>query len=350
MSDRLGRAQALLAAGRPDDAIAEVGAHLAEYPDDPWAMLIGSDAHRQAGHAQDALRLASSAAARLPDDPDAWRVLAHALAAVGRRDEGLNAAIRCADLAPNEWASHATVSILAAEIPRRRDMAIQAGITACRLAPEEPQAHFVLGNAYLEKQNWKAAEHEYRAVLALDPHDEGAQHNLAVVQLQRDPHGAALELSRLSAVDAAGGLARHNLLVAIGNVVTQAHSVVFVAFFIAYQVLRFDGVPVEVERGVLIALGLLALGGVAVLYVRARRRLGARLRPLAQLALHSDRLLVAWVGVMGLALLLLLVVGATPVAVWPVLVGSGGALVITGVILVLVRRRRLRRQREALGV
>jgi Flp pilus assembly protein TadD len=350
VSDRLGRAQSLLSAGRAKEALTEVGAHLREFPDDPWAMLVAADAYRQAGRAHESLAMAESAAARLPDEPDVWRVLAHAQAAVGRHQDALVSAIRCADLAPQEWASHATVAVISAELPSKRDMAIRAGITACSLAPEEPQAHFVLGNAYLEKQNWRAAEHEYRAVLALDPHDEGAQHNLAVVQLQRDPAGAALELSRLSAVDAAGGLARHNLLVALGNLVTQAHAVIFLGLFLAVQVLRFADLPQDAARVLLIVLGVLAVAGTVFLAVRARRRLGSRFRPLAKLVLHADRLLAAWVVLMGGALLALLVSGALPPAAWPWSVGVGGALVLTSVILGVVRRRRQRRRRDALSV
>ncbi|GAB3408529.1 hypothetical protein GCM10027515_25960 [Schumannella luteola] len=349
MSDRLDRAQALLAAGRPHDALQEVGAHLREFPDDPWAMLVAADAYRQTGRSDEALRMAQAAVSRVPDDADAWRVLAHAQAGTGQHREALESAIRCADLAPQEWASHATVAVIATEIPSRRDMAIQAATTACSLAPQEPQAHFVLGNAYLERQNWRAAEQEYRTVLALDPHDEGAQHNLAVVQLQRDPAGAALELSRLSAVDAAGGLARHNLLVALGNLVTQAHAVIFLGLFLAVQVLRLSDLPQDAARVVLIVLGVLAALGTAFLAVRARRRLGSRFRPLAKLVLHADRLLAAWVVLMGGALLALLVSGVLPPAAWTWAIGVGGALVLTSVILGVVRRRRQRRRRDALG-
>jgi len=180
---------ALVAAGRPDDAMAHELAALRLRPDDAKTHVnvglllaargdrTGAAEHYQAALARDpgyatahydfGLLLAEDgrldeaiaeyrAALRIdPDYARAWTNLGWALAAAGRLEEAVGAYRRAIDVDPELAVAHNNLGV-ALENLGRIDDAIAAYAEGTRLLPAEPQAHFNL--AAVLAANGRAAE------------------------------------------------------------------------------------------------------------------------------------------------------------------------------------------------
>lgn len=167
------------------DAVAVLGPHLASNPDDgeAWRLM----ARCQLG--MDRPRSAEDAAQRaLAIEPDSeW---AHRLISIAYLDrEIFSSARRAAEeairLDPNSWQAHhqrAHVDVEEGVVNRRTWAAARRAV---ELAPEEPQAHLLLGLVALQSKNRSLAAAEFREALALDPNNAMAANNLAVVQSRR---------------------------------------------------------------------------------------------------------------------------------------------------------------------
>jgi len=73
---------------------------------------------------------------------------------------------------------------------------------AIAAAPDDSQAHFLLGQAYNQNGDLLKAADEFRTVVELDPNNAAAHHNLGVTYFQlQDPSAAIAEFNAALAVD-----------------------------------------------------------------------------------------------------------------------------------------------------
>jgi tetratricopeptide (TPR) repeat protein len=180
------RANALLDAKRPGDAITLL-LHLASRdPADAQTLCLLSLAYLQVGQPQDALAAADGAAAANPSAEWPHRLRSSALVKLGRGNEALAAASVAVALAPN--LPEARILLAEAQIANGRlDEARAAAEQARSLAPDRPGGHVMLSMVAAQAGRWREVEHHARAALALDPEDTAALNNLGVA-LQKLGH------------------------------------------------------------------------------------------------------------------------------------------------------------------
>jgi tetratricopeptide (TPR) repeat protein len=160
-------AQVELAAEKYERAL-EAAAHTHDLaPSYALADVIAGVALLKLGRADEALARARRAVAADPHDPAAVDLLARVLSVAGSHDEAQAVAAHGVELAPHEARAHLTAGIVAAAA-RERD----------------------------------AARASFREVLAIDPANGAAQHELARLRLRRKIHDPA------TLADAASGFAR----------------------------------------------------------------------------------------------------------------------------------------------
>jgi Flp pilus assembly protein TadD len=187
------------------------------------------------GHFAEASDLLRPVAEQEPESLDLWRLLARAELAAERYERALRAAQRTHVLAPAEALSDLIASLAlwrlgrieeASERARRavatdphdfaavsllarilsvagfHDDARAAAANAADLAPDQPEAHLTMGIVAAAAGERDAARVSFREVLALDPANGAAHHELARLRLRHrvnDPSALA---------DAASGFAR----------------------------------------------------------------------------------------------------------------------------------------------
>jgi len=76
---------------------------------------------------------------------------------------------------------------------RNGQPALNAAWHGVRLAPENPQAHLVLGIVCALLGQWELAEHAHREALRLDPQMAHAHTNLGMIRLEQRRYAEALE-------------------------------------------------------------------------------------------------------------------------------------------------------------
>jgi tetratricopeptide (TPR) repeat protein len=130
--------------------------------------------------------------AERPDYTDAWLRLGELWGAQGRRDllAELEQAARRMEAGP-----HRPDDVLLLRVGAhlgRKEFAAAAQVANAAIA-QNPQAlmpRVVLSNVYLQEgRDWDAAERALRGVLAVDPNNASAQHNLAVLARIRSQQG-----------------------------------------------------------------------------------------------------------------------------------------------------------------
>jgi tetratricopeptide (TPR) repeat protein len=180
------RANALLDAKRPGDAITLL-LHLASRdPGNAQTLSLLSLAYLQVGQPQEALAAAESAAAANPTAEWPHRLRSSALVKLGRANEALAAASVAVALAPN--LPEARILLAEAQIANGRlDEARAAAEQARSLAPDRPGGHVMLSMVAAQAGRWREVEDHARAALALDPEDTAALNNLGVA-LQKLGH------------------------------------------------------------------------------------------------------------------------------------------------------------------
>jgi tetratricopeptide (TPR) repeat protein len=180
------RANALLDARRPGDAITLL-LHLASRdPGNAQTFCLLSLAYLQVGQPQDALAAADGAAAANPSAEWPHRLRSSALVKLGRPNEALAAASVAVALAPD--LPEARILLAEAQIANGRlDEARAAAEQARSLAPDRPGGHVMLSMVAAQAGRWRDVEHHARAALALDPEDTAALNNLGVA-LQKLGH------------------------------------------------------------------------------------------------------------------------------------------------------------------
>lgn len=187
----VGKARALLAAGRTRDALAILTAHVASAPDDAEAWCLIAQGHIAADDWRTAEQASSSAIRLEPESEWAHRLHGIALLHQGYFTPARRSADEAVRLAPWSWQGHhlrANVDIDASSIDDRTYDAVRRTL---ELAPNEPAAHVLNGRLALAMKNTKLADHEFREALRLDPDNAIARNNLAVVQIRRRRWGSA---------------------------------------------------------------------------------------------------------------------------------------------------------------
>lgn len=192
-SGSLERAQLLLELGRLAEARSEVERHLAQHPDDAegWAC------HALCLRRDDPATAEASAARAITLRPDsAWvhMVMARVAGETGNRHVSIPAARRAVALAPDNAEAH---SLLAEELRcrvRRRREAMRSAQEALRLAPDDADVWLTVGNVHLALGEVGQAEQAYREVLAREPDNAAALHNLSLCHSARRNYANAIDL------------------------------------------------------------------------------------------------------------------------------------------------------------
>ncbi|MFJ2979449.1 tetratricopeptide repeat protein [Curtobacterium sp. NPDC087082] len=212
------RAAALIDAGRPADALAD----LAVVERDQGASVAGHRVRALAllalDRPDDAQDEARRAVGLAPTDSVALRILSTTLVRSGDQTGAVAAARRSVEADPGSWLAHLAVADALWLDERRRPEALRASYETVRLAPLEPMAHRRHGDLLLAAGRQRDAQAAYRRGLELAPEDRGARHNFAVSRLRRGHDGeSALAFAGILATDPTNALARRNLVVGVLN-------------------------------------------------------------------------------------------------------------------------------------
>ncbi|HJQ66340.1 MAG TPA: tetratricopeptide repeat protein [Gemmatimonadales bacterium] len=116
------------------------------------------------------LALAQQFVAKYPASPRAWLALAGAQAGLNKNTEARASLTKALELAPRFYVAHATLgnNYIFGE-PRDFAKALEQMQAGVALAPNEPNAHMFVGDAYRAQRNLEKARDEYSRGLALDP-------------------------------------------------------------------------------------------------------------------------------------------------------------------------------------
>ncbi|HEX5405429.1 MAG TPA: tetratricopeptide repeat protein [Pseudonocardiaceae bacterium] len=175
----------LINAGRADDAVGVLGRFLAGQPTDVPALGLLSLAHLRAGRWADALIAADQAIGLEPGYLPAWQRRCIALIELDRMADAEVAAVEYLRLAPDEWHAHYTTARVLRARPGRRQAALSHARRAVELAPDDANAHNLLGVVHRALEDRPAAELAYRTALSIDPTHALARSNLALLTLGR---------------------------------------------------------------------------------------------------------------------------------------------------------------------
>jgi tetratricopeptide (TPR) repeat protein len=173
----------LVDAGRADDATAMLATFLAGEPDNVTALGLLSLAHLRARRWDEALRAADAAIGITPDHLPAWQRRSIALIELDRAEEAAVSAAEYLRLGPDLWPAHYTMARVLYPVRGRRQEALRHAEYAVELAPNEADAHNLVGVVQRSLENRTAAERAYRAALAIDPTHALARSNLALLHL-----------------------------------------------------------------------------------------------------------------------------------------------------------------------
>ena len=118
------------------------------------------------------LALGKQLVGKYPDSPRAWLALAGVQGALNQNDEARTSIAKALALAPKLFVAHTTLglSYLFAE-PRDFTKALEHMQDGAALAPDEPNAHMFVGDAYRAQRNLEKARDEYLRGHDLNPRD-----------------------------------------------------------------------------------------------------------------------------------------------------------------------------------
>ncbi|SCL14698.1 tetratricopeptide repeat protein [Micromonospora inyonensis] len=187
----LQRAQLLAELGRYDEAGGELAHVLARHPMHAPALTMLAWVHLASGRAGEALTAAESAAAAAPGMVEPLVARGLALTDLERYAEAARTADEILALGPDDaYAQRSAAAILAGA--RNGQPALNAAWRGVELAPEDPQAHLVLGLVSARLELFDLAERAYSEALRLDPELGEAQHDIGVIRLEQRRYAEAL--------------------------------------------------------------------------------------------------------------------------------------------------------------
>ncbi|WBB78899.1 tetratricopeptide repeat protein [Micromonospora sp. WMMD882] len=188
----LQRAQLLAELGRYDEAAGELTHVLARDPAHVPASTMLARLHLAADRPAAALDAAQTAVAAAPGTVEP--LVTRALALIDLRE--FAPAARTADeilaLGPDDAYAQRSAAAILAEA-RNGQPALNAAWRGVELAPEQPQAHLVLGLVAARLGLFSLAERAYAEALRLDPELAEARHDIGVLRLEQRRYAEALE-------------------------------------------------------------------------------------------------------------------------------------------------------------
>ncbi len=188
----LERATLLGELGRYDEAAAELGFALALDPAAVEVSTMLARVHLAAGRPAEALTAAETAVAAAPGQLAPLVVRGLALGDLERYADAARTADEILALGPEDaYAQRSAAAILAGS--RNGQPALNAAWHGVELAPEEPQAHLVLGLVAANMQMYDLAERAYREALRLDPRLAEVSEDVGVLRLEQRRWSATLE-------------------------------------------------------------------------------------------------------------------------------------------------------------
>ncbi|MFE6843582.1 tetratricopeptide repeat protein [Streptomyces sp. NPDC057686] len=219
MSRALQQADALFDLGRHEQAAALAAQHLAGHPDDADALVLLARCRHRLGDDQQALTAVEHALRVAPGSVSGWLVRTHVLLALKEYKQAEESARRAVELAPQYWASHYTLGSVLDRSGRRKHKraAHESARRAVALAPEESDAYVLLGLTAHHTRGYHLAQQAYETALRLNPENNTAHNNLALLHLRRQwrrPGSwarAAEGFVQAAALDVDDRHARHNL-------------------------------------------------------------------------------------------------------------------------------------------
>lgn len=215
----LPRAEALIDAGRPADALPLLTQAIAAEPGNARAYCLQSLALMKQEQYPAALRAAEAAVRLEPAGEWGHRLRAIVLLEMGRKREALAPAREAARLAP--WEPSVLHTLARSELASGNRRAARE--TAERLrsaAPEWSSSHELLGLIELQGRNARAAEAHYRDALRLHPGSWVAMNNLGLALQQQGRRKEAIECFHQAArLNPSKDLIRKNLSGAVRNYV-----------------------------------------------------------------------------------------------------------------------------------
>ncbi|WP_406187138.1 tetratricopeptide repeat protein [Streptomyces sp. NBC_01006] len=177
--------------------------------------LQQADALFDLGRHEQAAALAAQHLAGDPDDANALVLLARCRHSLGDEQQALTTV----EHAPQHWASHYTLGMVLDRGARRKRKraAYESARRAVALAPEESDAHVLVGLTAHHTGNHRVAQQSYETALRLNPNNSTAHNNLSLLHLRRRwlrPGSwtrAAEGFVQAAALDLEDRHARHNL-------------------------------------------------------------------------------------------------------------------------------------------
>ncbi|MFI8521610.1 tetratricopeptide repeat protein [Streptomyces sp. NPDC085481] len=187
MSRTLQQADALFDLGRYEQAAALAAEHLGRDPDDATALVLLARCRHRLGDEQQALAAVEQALRVEPESVSAWLLHTHVLLALKEYEQAEGSARRAVEIDPQYWGSHYTLGIVLDRSVRveRKRAAYEAARTAVALAPEESDAHFLVGLTAHRTGNHRVARQAYETALRLNPDSSEAHNNLSLLHLRR---------------------------------------------------------------------------------------------------------------------------------------------------------------------
>jgi tetratricopeptide (TPR) repeat protein len=240
-----------------------------------------------------------------PSDDWPYRLTSSAQRHLGNVSAALTAASEACKLAPTEWRAYICLAQakLATEVDF--DAAERAATNALRLAPDEPDVHFVAGKVSFAQEKWKAARAHQERALALDPAHSGALNELGRIRLHR---GGYVRAARhfIQAAQSAPDVSTYGRNVEV--VIRRAMGLTITAAYLAGVALLLLTLETPVSRWTVV-IGYTVTAALSAGYVAVQLwRMAPEVRPL----LRTRRVARALGAVYSAILIAMITVAVTP--------------------------------------
>jgi tetratricopeptide (TPR) repeat protein len=189
--ETVARAEALLDAGRPEQAIELLSKELATAPDD--VPMLQTLARAQLEVDPKAAVLSAQQLISLdPEEHHGHLYAALAYDELGNRSQALEHARAAARIAPDDLSVVMTYAIVVSRKTFGRKEGMRAAKHAMALAPDDAAGYIAAGAVELHSGRWRRAARWFERALEIDPHDQMARINLAVAKQGAGNVAAAL--------------------------------------------------------------------------------------------------------------------------------------------------------------
>lgn len=192
------RADFLIEVGRYREALSELVADLALYPEGYHSLCQSAYCQFQLSEYQAAYDLTKKAVAAAPEEEWAYRLQSMTFSATGDNRRALEAAEKSVHLAPNYLSSLHTLVYAQVGVWKLLE-AEKTVAQMLEISPDDANAHDAAGYVALKKEEYEKAEKHYQTALKIDPESVSALNNLGVVYLEYANAGKGKEYRKRSA-------------------------------------------------------------------------------------------------------------------------------------------------------